>query len=94
MNKLLLWKLKHLFPTDEAHWKTVMGNSFPVPRCIHIYYNKNNQNNKIMDDHKISLSSIVSKGHTNLINSNPNKNKKVQNKYATENPSVMFISPF
>jgi hypothetical protein len=75
--------------------KSVMGNSFPIPRGIHIFYNKNNQNNKIQDSHKSSPSSIVSKGHTNFINSNPkNKDREVQNERATENPSDIFIKPF
>ena len=91
---IVIWKLKHLFPTDDAHWKRVMGDSFPIPRCIRIFYNKNNQNNKIQDSHKSSPSSIVSKRHTNLINSNPNKDKEVQNECATKNPSDIFINPF
>jgi len=89
----ILWTLKHLFPTDDAHFKRVMGNSFPIPRCIRSFKNKNNQNNKIQDSHKGCPATTIFK-NDNFASAQTDINKNVQYEGKTDNPSDVFINPF
>jgi ferredoxin len=89
----ILWTLKHLFPTDDAHFKRVMGDSFPIPRRIRSFYNKNNQNNKIQDSHKSCPTTAILE-HDNLVGTKTDINKNIHYQGKTENPSDVIINPF